>query len=86
MELQNNQNEKHESAHQLLANELSPDYIVYDLNGGIGVAKGDLEPLDTSDIALVTNTMRRLGIRVRNVVRSDAIDTFEEGSKFADGK
>ena len=53
------------SVHQQLANKLAPKYTVYNLNRGIGVAKGDLEPLNADDVVRVKQRMRIIGLPVK---------------------
>ena len=53
------------SVHQQLANRLAPTYTVYNLNGGLGVAKGDLEPLNADDVERVKQMMRKIGLPVK---------------------
>jgi len=67
-----------DDAHQLLANALSPNYIVYDIDGCIGVTRKDLGPLNPSDKALVVRMMRKLGINVRDVVSGSIKETNED--------
>ena len=53
------------SVHQQLANRLAPKYTVYNLNGDLGAAKGDLEPLNAYDVERVKQTMRKIGLPVK---------------------
>ena len=65
--------------HQLLANALSPNYIVYGIDGCIGVTRKDLGSLNPSDKAWVMRKMSRLGINVHDAVSGSIKETYEDG-------
>jgi len=74
-------NEQPESIHQELTNNLSPWYVVYDLDGGIGVSKGDFEPLNASDTAWIRREMRKAGINVGQLVVSAVLDSYYDNKR-----